>query len=116
MPRVEGATLCLPAWSAGIPEHSAGGRQLTLATSPSHSFLALDPLQSENSCTWSSPSEKTRQGATFPVRSGDEALKQLLALLNPWPQRWKPEACPGSSLFPALGTVLGNVFHGDFGP
>lgn len=48
--------------------------------------------------------EKTRQGATFPVRSGDEALKQLLALLDPWPQRWKPEAYPGSSLFPALGS------------
>lgn len=50
------------------------------------------------------------------MRSGDKALKQLLALLSPWLQRWKPEACPGSSLFPALEAVLGNAFPGDFGP
>lgn len=52
----------------------------------------------------------------FHERSDDEALKQLLALLSPWPQKWKPEACPGSSLFPVLGAVLGNAFPGDFGP
>lgn len=69
--------------------HSELG-QLTLITSPSGSVLALDLLHAskvpaENSWTCFSPLEKTRQGATFPVRSGDEALKQLLALLSLWP-------------------------------
>lgn len=100
--------------------HSELG-QLRLITSPSDSFLPLDPLHTskvlaENSWTYFSSLEKPRHGATFPVRSGDEALEQLLSLLSPWTQRWKPEACPGSSLFPALEAVLGNAFLGDFGP
>lgn len=105
-------------WPEGF-RHSELG-QLRLIRSPSDSFLPLDPLRAskvpaKNSWTCFSPFEKKRQGATFPLRSGDEALEQLLALLSPWPQRWKPEACPGSSLFPALGAVLGNAFLGDFG-
>ena len=48
------------------------------------------------------------------MRSGDEALKQLLALLSSWPESWK--ACPGSCLSPALiVAVLGNAFPGDCG-
>lgn len=36
------------------------------------------------------------------MRSGEEALKQLLALLSSCPESWEAGACPGSCLSPAL--------------
>lgn len=47
------------------------------------------------------------------MKSGDEALKQLLALLSPWPQRWKPEAPP---CFLLLGQFLEMLSQGILAP